>query len=135
MDPRVIGNRIRALRRLAKLSQEALSERAGIDRTTLAKIETGSRLPDLSTTVSLADALGVSTSAIVDHMEAGRAEVKGLIERFRASPWAQTLIPPATEGELREIEAMGDILWTRLPPTEQAIQLLVLALRAEKQTG
>lgn len=135
MDPQDIGNRIRSLRRLAKLSQEALSERAGIDRTTLAKIETGSRLPDLATLVRIADALGVSTSSIVDKVEAGRADVAELIERFRGSPWAQTLIPPATDEELQQIEAMGDILWTRLPPTEQAIQLLVLALRAEKQTG
>lgn len=131
MNAKAIGGRVRELRRAAGLSQESLAAAAGIDRSTLAKIETGSRLPDLPTVVSLAEALGVSVSTITQDMEAGRAQAKELIARFLQSPWAQTLIPPARPEELARIEEMGDILWTRFPATEQAIQLLILALRAD----
>ena len=44
---KVLGNRIRALRREMDLSQEAFADKCGIDRTYLSGIERGVRNPTL----------------------------------------------------------------------------------------
>lgn len=55
----VVGNRARALRHKAGLSQEELSERCGIFRTYLSRIEAGKANPTLAVLVALANTLGV----------------------------------------------------------------------------
>jgi transcriptional regulator with XRE-family HTH domain len=54
-----IASTVRRLRRRAGLTQEELSERAGIGRATLARVEAGSVDPAASTLRKLAVALGV----------------------------------------------------------------------------
>ncbi len=61
-----IGLRIAALRRERRLTQESLAERAGISRETVGKIERNSRRPSLAMLDTLAAALSVSASAIID---------------------------------------------------------------------
>lgn len=52
-------------RRQRDLTQAQLAERSGVDRTTIAKIESGdTKNPGASTVVALAGALGVSTTAL-----------------------------------------------------------------------
>ena len=55
----VVGSRVRALRLNAELSQEVLSERCGIFRTYLSRIESGSANPTLVVLVALAHSLNV----------------------------------------------------------------------------
>ncbi|MDO7887604.1 helix-turn-helix domain-containing protein [Hymenobacter cheonanensis] len=60
---------IRELRLLKKLSQEALSDKAGLDRTFLSQLETGRKQPSLLTIFRLAAALGLSTSELLSKTE------------------------------------------------------------------
>ncbi|MFI1165680.1 helix-turn-helix domain-containing protein [Streptomyces sp. NPDC020801] len=54
---RAVGERIRALRAQARLSQEKLAERAGMDRQAINRIEQGHASPLLDNLIRIADAL------------------------------------------------------------------------------
>lgn len=56
------GERIRVLRKELKLSQEALALRAGLDRTYVASIESGTRNVSIVNIERLASALNLSLS-------------------------------------------------------------------------
>ncbi len=61
LDIRIlIGNRIRALRKEAKLSQEALGLKAGLDRTYIASVEGGKRNISIVNIEKLSLSLGYS---------------------------------------------------------------------------
>ncbi|MGP3686550.1 helix-turn-helix transcriptional regulator [Streptomyces sp. IBSNAI002] len=62
---RVIGARIRAARRDASLTQEALGERVGIDHKTVHRIEYATSDPPLSVLLRIADAVGVPFEDLV----------------------------------------------------------------------
>ncbi len=59
-----IASTVRRLRRRAGLTQEELSERAGMGRATLARLEAGSVDPAASTLRKLAVALGVGVGEL-----------------------------------------------------------------------
>ena len=59
-----IGQRIAALRKLAGLSQEQLSERAGLQRTHISRIEAGKYAVTLETIQAIAEALGMTVDII-----------------------------------------------------------------------
>lgn len=59
-----LGNKLRALRHEAELSQEKLGEKTGLDRTYISGIERGIRNPSLSNITKLAKALKVSVSEL-----------------------------------------------------------------------
>lgn len=61
----VVGTRVRALRLNADLSQEVLSERCGIFRTYLSRIESGSANPTLVVLVALAHSLDVEPHVLL----------------------------------------------------------------------
>lgn len=61
----VIGERIRAARRAARLSQMRLGELAGVDHRTIHRIEYGTSDPSLSTLLLIADAIGVPLADLV----------------------------------------------------------------------
>ena len=61
-----IGERIRAERVRAVLSQGELAEKAGISRTALSQIESGVALPRPSTIRKIADALGIPAPELAD---------------------------------------------------------------------
>jgi transcriptional regulator with XRE-family HTH domain len=54
------------------LSQEALSERAGLHRTEIARIELGRTEPRLSTLLILAEVLGISLDDLAEGLQAPR---------------------------------------------------------------
>lgn len=60
------GLRLRLLRKEASLSQEALADRCGLDRTYMSGIERGKRNVSLRNIEVLARALDISISALTD---------------------------------------------------------------------
>ena len=71
MDMIGIGNRIKAARKQAHITQEKLAEIVDISPTHMSVIERGVKTPKLDTFVRIANALGVSADALlqdgVDH--------------------------------------------------------------------
>ncbi|MFD3802664.1 helix-turn-helix transcriptional regulator [Streptomyces sp. NPDC058619] len=62
---RVIGERLRTARTAARLSQEELAERAGIDRKTVVRLEGGASDARLTVWMLLARAVGVPLAHLV----------------------------------------------------------------------
>jgi len=58
--------KLKALREQRGLTQEQLSERSGVSRTYLARLETGRQDPTLSTLEKLAKALGVKVGRLLE---------------------------------------------------------------------
>lgn len=73
-----IGQRIAQLRKLTGLSQEQLSERAGLQRTHVSRIEAGKYAVMLETIQAIAEALGMTVD-IVDTGLEGLAPLKKLL--------------------------------------------------------
>lgn len=65
MNYEALGKRIRAHRKLCRMTQEQLSEQAGISLSFLGHIERGTRKASLETLVSLANALKISTDMLL----------------------------------------------------------------------
>jgi transcriptional regulator with XRE-family HTH domain len=63
------GKILRRLRKDRRLSQEALSFEAGLDRTYISLLELGRRSPTLDSLVALSRALGVTLAEIVAAIE------------------------------------------------------------------
>ena len=72
-----IGQRIAALRKLAGLSQEQLSERAGLQRTHISRIEAGKYAVTLETIQAIAESLDMTVD-IVDERLSNLAPLKTL---------------------------------------------------------
>ena len=65
MNYEAFGRRVRAQRKLSHMTQEQLSELAGISLSFLGHIERGSRKASLETLVSIANALKISTDMLL----------------------------------------------------------------------
>ena len=59
------GEVLKELRREAELSQDALAEKADLERTFISFLERGERQPTISTIIALAAALGVDADEMV----------------------------------------------------------------------
>lgn len=71
MDRTAFGKRIKEARKKAKLTQDALSEKADIAVTYLGEIERGEKTPSLEVMINIANALGVSSDYLLrDNVEA-----------------------------------------------------------------
>ena len=64
-----LGQTVAKYRQEKELSQEALAERAGLNRTYLSDIERGVRNPGIKNVARLAKALGVSTARLVEELD------------------------------------------------------------------
>lgn len=83
-DPRaLLGERVRALRRLQRISQEELAARAGVHRTYLGGVERGERNPSLRNIARIAAGLGVAAAELF--LTEGRARAGGQISEARGS--------------------------------------------------
>ena len=71
-DPllRKFGQSVAKIRRAKDLSQEALAEKADLDRTYLSDIERGVRNPGIKNVTRIAKALGVSTAELCKGVDA-----------------------------------------------------------------
>lgn len=79
-----IGLRIMALRKLAGLTQEQLSERAGLQRSHVAKIERGKYAVTFETIQAIAEAIGMTVD-IIDPRLSDLAPLKTLTEPMKGS--------------------------------------------------
>jgi len=121
-----IGEVIKALRRARDMSLDSLATRAGLCRGTIIAIESPDCNPTIKTIEAVAEALGVSTCAIISAASA-LDEQKARIEQYRSSDY-------------RRAEAIGDeeIEWLKTvpvtvflgeSPSDKAITMLILARR------
>ena len=74
-----IGQRVKALRLLADLSQDELAQRAGLQRTHIGRIEGGKYAVNIETLQAIAEAIG-TTVDIIDPKLADLAPLKTLGE-------------------------------------------------------
>ena len=66
---KVFGLVIKEMRKARKVSQETLSDEAGLDRTFLSQLETGRKQPSLLTIFQLATALQTNASELLMQVE------------------------------------------------------------------
>ena len=113
-----LGRNLKELRQQQSLNQKELSDRSGVSQATISRIETGRvRQPGSSALKSLADALGVSTDALMD--DTGRLVIardiiaqdcqQGAISVLQAGYETKTMRDLATVVRTLgdELEAMG----------------------------
>ena len=65
---------LKKLRLKAKLSQEALAEKAGLHRTYISQLERSERSPSLETAMRISSVLGIPFSAFAKLLEVHRAD-------------------------------------------------------------
>lgn len=103
------GRRLRAARGDAHLSQEALGNRVGLSRGSIANIERGSQRVVLHTFVELAAALGVDPARLIPHTE-GRTS--RLIQALREAgesdavvAWGERAVGRISDDEATEVDS------------------------------
>jgi transcriptional regulator with XRE-family HTH domain len=64
-----IGLAIRARRKIADMTQEALAEAVELQSETISRFENGQRTPSVEKLADIADALGVTITAFFEHAE------------------------------------------------------------------
>jgi transcriptional regulator with XRE-family HTH domain len=72
---KIVGRQVRKLRLEAGLTQDVLSERCGIYRTYLSRIEAGSANPTLLVMIALASTLDVHVCELFHEFDASSREV------------------------------------------------------------
>ena len=65
----MLGEEIRKARLKARLSQEALADKAGLHRTYISLLERNKKSPTLETLLRICRALGVSAAGIIKKIE------------------------------------------------------------------
>ena len=66
---KALGERIRAQRKICRISQDALALACSLDRSYMGRIERGERVPNLVAIIKIADALGCSASELIGRFE------------------------------------------------------------------
>ena len=72
--PGMLGHELRRARLAAKLTQEELAFRAGLDRTYISHLEHDKKSPTLNVLFRICDAMGISASRIVGRVEKKRSK-------------------------------------------------------------
>ncbi len=130
-NKRLIGLRVKEIRREQKLSQGELADRAGINRTYLSMIENGRTSPTVKVIQGLADGLGVKINLLISGAEERHFELDtpdefelypGLRD-FLESEDDQLLINPTVE----EVELLKSIRFSSnfKPPKQFYIDALI----------
>jgi transcriptional regulator with XRE-family HTH domain len=73
---RAFGNAIRARRQELGLSQEQLADRAGIERKSVSRVETGAYSPSVDRLWNICDALGVLPRALLEDDDSPQASAR-----------------------------------------------------------
>lgn len=64
VEPKLFGKRVRAIRKVAKITQEKAAEAAHLNAKYLGEIERGEKRPSFEAIIALANALGVSPATL-----------------------------------------------------------------------
>lgn len=75
-DTTGFGERLKAIRIAANLTQEQLAEKVGMRAQNITRLETGGRTPSWETVLRLAEALGVSVAEFVNDQGEGDPPAK-----------------------------------------------------------
>lgn len=109
---RIVGRRVKALRKQLKLSQEELAEKVGKTVDAISSIERGASKPLLDTAHALSEALGVRLFDLFREesqaleVEALPADVQDLVHLVREQPEA------VRRAVLEQARAMVGLAWT-----------------------
>lgn len=85
---KVLGLRIRDLRRAQSLSQEDLADKCGVHRTFMGTVERGESNLSFSNILKIASTLGISLSALLEgvdgNLESGGRNIRGIDPTLKA---------------------------------------------------
>lgn len=112
MTPKVlqqIGKRIRTCRKLARLTQEQLAERADLSPHFLGFVERGRANPSLNSLVRIAAALGIQLGALFQFPKEKGQEVKQLLQEINR------LLRHRTPSEVQMVKHIVELL----PPAKR----------------
>ena len=117
IDYRLIGQRIRACRRQAHLTQAELAERTGVCQQFIGCLERGEGIPSLATVMSLCSALAIEPNALLldcfmDDPEAS-CTLRGL-----PSIYGNTLTTLWTQAEFSPMQSAASFLPDAFPPLD-----------------
>ena len=128
-EPGVVGRNITRLLRETGLGQAELVRRSGVPRSTITSLQSGATKDATTDLVKkLARGFGVPITELTAERPE-EAELDAFIAEFKASPWAQTLLPPFSLDDERWMRHMGRIEWTGERPPPAAIKLFIEANR------
>ena len=104
IDYELIGSRLRAARKAANLTQEALAEQVSLSTVYLSRIENGKVFPTLETLATLCSALGISLGWLFSGIEVekedyGNDQVVALFQscKGRVKPIALNILRDLSE--------------------------------------
>lgn len=140
MEKMALADKIRDLRKRAKMSQEDLAERAGVARGVIQQIEAGNANPTLETMYALAQALGTTLDALTGQPQYAKAQVaeKMAAQERLLKNWVEAAEVLNAIGRAKPVrrlaglyiltrnEAYLDALRELLPPQSQLLQALRL---------
>lgn len=81
MDKESLANRLKAYRKMFKLSQAELAEKVGCDQTSISAWERGRSVPNADVLIEISDKLGLSMSELCGFDDKGLEE-KALIDAY-----------------------------------------------------
>lgn len=105
----MFGDKLRAARKAAKLTQEELAEKIGVKRSVISKYENGIIDPSISQVQSIADALGTTMLDITDFselspsMEASIPLLKTLLDIKMAPPGETTILSDEERASIKNL--------------------------------
>lgn len=111
-NPQTLGRRIRHYRNRANLTLDALSDRVGLSGSQLSIIENGKREPKIGLVTSIADALGVSLTTLLEPgaPDARSAKELELDELQRSALATRAGIPVAKVGKALSDDTLDALL-------------------------
>jgi transcriptional regulator with XRE-family HTH domain len=124
----LLGRNLRTLRLAQGLTQQALANKAGLSRATIASLERG-RYPaaETSTVAALAAALNVDPSALISIHPVANPE----LDAFLISPWAKAV--RARPEELQWLKSLPFAIWHGVEVDAQTLaELLAWRRRHER---
>ena len=110
-EERGFGQRLRAVRLHAGLSQSALETRSGIPKARLSRYENGHVLPSIETLGRLATALGVSEASLL-------GDQRVIVEEFFNVLFQRGVRIYSADQAAKLANAVADIIETTSPSTE-----------------
>ena len=123
----ILGERVRAQRREARLTQLALAKQAEVSRATLANIEVGAQRASAFLLAQLAQTLGIPVEKLIP----GLAEAQARLEESRKVPLDGDVVPELLKRHLEELDLSVEPANT----LEDALKAVVVRQNRRKQTA